>query len=421
MRIMLLSYRVSGTDGVSLEAENWKKILTRMGHRVTFVAGKLDRAGIVIPELYFQWPKVVDIHDRVVYGNERYQKIESEIFELAGVIEGKLRRVLNGGKVDLLIAPNILSLPMHFPFAVALTRIIDEFQIPTLARHHDFWWERDRFLKSHMFPFFKRWFPPKLPQIHHVVINSLAKEELKKRTDIDADIIWDSYDFGHTIDKKDAYARKWRADFDIAEDDIVFLQATRIVPRKRIELAIDFVKKLNNPKAILIIAGYVGDEGKDYHTFLHKYAHKAGIRHRFIGNQVNTKRRIIKTGREGEERERVYTLWDCYVNSNFVTYPTEIEGFGNQFVEAVYFKKPVLLTPYPVFNADIAPLGFEYIDISNNSDDAVRKVDELMANPQKYAKLVDGNFALGKKYFSYEWAEKRIEKVFEKMGLEQSG
>ena len=179
MRIWFVSTRIAGNDGVSLEAERWKQILTRMGHNVVFVAGELDRRGILIPELHFNSPKIVDLHDKVVYGNSHYKKVEKDIFDIAGTIEGKLREAINGKKPDLLIVANVLSLPMHFPFAVALTRVIEEYNIPTIARHHDFWWERQRFLKSSMFPFFKRWFPPSISQIKHVVINSDSQKSLK--------------------------------------------------------------------------------------------------------------------------------------------------------------------------------------------------------------------------------------------------
>lgn len=411
MNVKILATRISGTDGVSLEAEHWREIFRRLGHKVTFIAGGLDRSGILIPELHFNSPEVVDIHDRVVYGKEPFKKIEAEVFRLAGYIEGRLRTILGGGKKsDLLIVPNVLSLPMHFPLAVALTRVIDELNIPTIARHHDFWWERDRFLKSSLFPFFKRWFPSKLPQIKHVVINSAAKLELFKRTGIKAEIISDSFNFESTLNKMDPYASHFREDFGIKRDDVVFLQATRIVPRKRIELSIELLKRLNNPKAILVLAGYSGDEAGDYELKLKKLAKEAGIRHKFIGKRVTAKRRVIRLIDNGRgEKIRNYTLWDCFKNSDFMTYPTELEGFGNQFVEAVYFKKPVVLTPYPVFRDDIAPLGFEVISMPDRVTEAViEKVRTLIVDEKERKRMVERNFALGKKYLSYEFVKSRL-------------
>jgi glycosyltransferase involved in cell wall biosynthesis len=395
MNIVILATRISGNDGVSLEAVRWGEVLKRMGHKVTFVAGALDRKGVLIPELHFQNPKVTELHDRVIYNRGSYEKIEADIFKMAGVIEGELRDMFNAnGKVDLLITPNTLSLPMHFPLAVALTRVIEERKIPTIARHHDFWWERERFMRSTMFEFFKRWFPPELPNIAHVVINSIAHMELEKRTGLKSDVIWDSFDYRSELNKKDSFSEKFREDFRIEEDDIVFLQATRIVPRKRIEIAVELLHKLNNPKAVLILAGYSGDEAGDYEDSIRDLVKRKKIRIRFIEKQVNSKRRLIKL-RNGKDpkRKRVYTLWDCFVNADFVTYPTEVEGFGNQFVEAVYFRKPIIITPYPVYKSDIKPLGFETIEMPDEvTREVLNQVNELIESPGKVKRMVDRNF-----------------------------
>ena len=65
--------------------------------------------------------------------------------------------------------------------------------------------------------------------------------ELKKRYGLDADIISDTFDFASGNYMKDSYSNHFRGDFKISEDEIVFLQPTRIVRRKRIELSIEFI------------------------------------------------------------------------------------------------------------------------------------------------------------------------------------
>lgn len=403
MRIWFVSTRIAGNDGVSLEAVRWRTILTRMGHKVTFVAGELDRAGILIPELHFGNQKVVELHDKVVYGKNNFKKVEAEVFEMAGKIEGKLREAFNGHRPDMLIIANCLSLPMHFPLAVALTRIIDEYKIPTIARHHDFWWERSRFMKSTCFPFFKRWFPPVSKYIKHVTINSISQNNLKVKLGIDSSVIPDTFDYVGTKNKKDKYNSTFRKDFDIAKDDIVFLQATRIVPRKRIEISIELVKKLNNPKVVLVVAGKVGDEGRDYFEKLEELVNKLKVRVVFVGDYIDFNRKL--TG----NRKKIYTLWDAFISSDFVTYPSQIEGFGNQYIESVYFKKPVIITPYPVYKSDIKPLGFKSIEITPSlSERDVEKVNSFLNDPNKVKEMVESNFELGKKHFSYEATEAKI-------------
>jgi mannosylglucosylglycerate synthase len=416
MKIAFVATRISGNDGVSLEADHWREILQKMGHRVTFVTGKLDREGILIPELHFQHPEAVEMHERVIYGKDKLKNIEEKIYSNAGFLEGKLRSIFAKHKFDLVIAPNVLSLPMHFGLAVALTRVLQESKTPAIARNHDFWWERERFRNSTMFSFFKKWFPPNMPNMEHVVINSRAKQELKKRTGIEAEIIWDSFDFEDESKKRiDKYNTGFRKDFGLNKEDIVFLQATRIVERKRIEISIEFVKKLKNKKAVLIVCGHNGDEPGEYLDFIKNEAKKSGIRYLFIGNRVNSARRIV--GANGGGRKKIYTLWDCYVNSDFVLYPTKIEGFGNQFVESIFFRKPVIMTPYTVFREDIKPLGFKVITINRSFDSALRQVSKLIENPELAKKNADYNFELGKKYLSYNWAEGKLEKLFGKMDL----
>lgn len=414
MNIIILSYRVSGNDGVSLECAHWKEILERMGHRVTFLAGQLDRSGVVMPELHFQNPSVSKIHDRVTYGRGKYKSIESQIYDIAGTIEGKLRHFFNTNKgIDLIIAPNVFSLPMHFPLSVALKRVVEDLNIPVIARHHDFWWERKRYLKSSLFPFFEKFFPPNIYLIKHTVINSISRDELRRRTGIEAEVISDSFNFANIkLPVVDGYSKHFRRDFEIGERDVVFMQTTRIVPRKRLEVAISFFKRLALKNAVLVISGHSGDEGLSYLQKIQKLCETTGINYRIIGEYVDSKRRIY--GQLGaSNKRRVYSLWDCYRNADFILYPTEAEGFGNQFIEAVYFKKPIILTPYPVFTKDIVPLGFETINIENRSynKDAINFVRRLLKHPNEIELMVEKNFAIGAQNFSYEATSEKIRKL----------
>lgn len=61
MKIGLLSFRIAGTDGVSLEIEHWRKILLKMGHEVVLIAGELDRKGILIPEVHFRYTGAFEV------------------------------------------------------------------------------------------------------------------------------------------------------------------------------------------------------------------------------------------------------------------------------------------------------------------------------------------------------------------------
>jgi glycosyltransferase involved in cell wall biosynthesis len=405
MRIGFLSFRIAGNDGVSLEAVRWRTVLTRMGHKVIFIAGELDQKGVLLPDLHFTNPQIHRIHEAIVSENIPYKQVESRIFSLAGEIEGELREVFRQYHCDQLIVANVFSLPMHFPLAVALERVITELEIPTISRNHDFWWERSRYAKSSYFDFFRRYFPPGDPIIRHVTINNIAQREMKDRTGLSSTVIGDSFDFKSKLNRLDQYALHWRKDFKIKEDNLVFLQPTRIVARKRIEVAIDLVKRLNDERIILVLSGNPTDEGIEYALNLRETIAKSGIRYEFIGHRIDAKRKIINDN-------RVYTLWDCFVNCDFVTYASSVEGFGNQLIEAIYFKKPLLINRYAVYKSDLEPLGIKAVTMNGYlTDRAVQKVKDLLDNEDLRKRFVEQNFRIGQDHFSFEVLREKLKSL----------
>jgi len=59
-----------------------------------------------------------------------------------------VREFLDRFHIDLIIPENALSIPMHLPLGMALTELIAETGIPTIAHHHDFSWEKPSFLSN---------------------------------------------------------------------------------------------------------------------------------------------------------------------------------------------------------------------------------------------------------------------------------
>ena len=60
---------------------------------------------------------------------------------------------------------------------------------------------------------------------------------------------------------------------------------------------------------------------------------------------------------------KIYSLWDMYPITDLVTYPSLYEGFGNAFLEAVYYRKPLLVNRYDIYMRDIEPKGFQTVTI----------------------------------------------------------
>ena len=114
-------------------------------------------------------------------------------------------------------------------------------------------------------------------------------------------------------------------------------------------------------------------------------------------------RSILPDGR------KVYSLQDVYPHADLVTYPSIIEGFGNAFLEAVYFRKPIMVNNYSIYSHDIKPLGFEVVEMDDFiSRGTIAETRELLADPDRIRRMVDHNFELAKRYFSYTVLETKL-------------
>ncbi|MBW2239052.1 MAG: glycosyltransferase family 1 protein, partial [Deltaproteobacteria bacterium] len=65
--------------------------------------------------------------------------------------------------IDLLVPENSLTIPLNIPLGLAITEIISETEMPTIAHHHDFFWERQQFLTNSVWEYLNMAFPPHLP------------------------------------------------------------------------------------------------------------------------------------------------------------------------------------------------------------------------------------------------------------------
>ncbi|MEA3280669.1 MAG: glycosyltransferase family 1 protein, partial [Thermodesulfobacteriota bacterium] len=93
-------------------------------------------------------------------------------------------------------------------------------------------------------------------------------------------------------------------------------------------------------------------------------------------------------------------------------YPSAYEGYGNAFVEAIYFRKPIVINRYSIFVADIEPKGFEVISFDNYiTKQTINKINDLLKNPERIAQMAEKNYMLGWRYLSFEMLEEKIEQL----------
>ena len=408
LNIGFVSTRFAGLDGVSLETTKWEQVLERLGHRVFWFAGELDRdpaRSVAVPEAFFNHPDNLELSLQLFGRVARDRAITDRIAGLKESLKDHLYRFIGEFAIDLLVVENALAIPMQVPLGIALAELIAETAIPTIAHHHDFYWERPRFLVNSIGDILQQAFPPDIPSIRHVTINSVAARDLASRRGLSSTIIYNVIDFDQSA-TVDEFNRDFRKDFGFSDDDLLVLQPTRVVSRKGIEQALYLVKRLDLPNVEFIISHSPGDESSDYYDWVRETAEQQGIRIHFLHNRFDDRRRF------GPDGEKLYSLWDVYPHADLITYPSLYEGFGNAFLEAVFFRKPILVNRYSVYVVDIAPKGFDMIEIDGFlTQKAVDRVREVLLDPQKRAEMVEKNFALARRHFSYDVLRRRLESV----------
>jgi glycosyltransferase involved in cell wall biosynthesis len=431
--IGFISTRFAGTDGVSLETAKWATVLERLGHQCFYFAGECDRNGDhshTVPEAFYRHPEIDKINQQAYSGSwtvtreargahpelahlhkdffsiyVRPPAMTRKVNELKEYFKEQLYEFVRRFSLEILVIENAVTIPLNLPLGLALTEFIAETGYPTIAHHHDFHWERQRFQVNCVGDYLAAAFPPTLPSIRHVVINSIQAQQIALRYGVTSRVIPNVMDFDSPPPAPDAYTETVRDDFGIRPGEFFILQPTRVIQRKGIEHAIELMRRLDLP-AKLIISHASGDEGTDYEHRVREYAHLLDVTVRFESNLVQDRRDTTMDGR------KIYTLGDIYPYADLVTYPSSIEGFGNAFLEAVYYHRLILVNNYSIYEVDIKPKGFRTVwfdgFISQSTLEAVR---HALQHPEQAQAWAEENYQLAKRYFSFTMLERRLESI----------
>lgn len=404
-RLGFIGTRFHGTDGVSLEASKWANVLWDHRHVSYWFAGKLNTnpdVSMLVPHAFFGNPDIQWINERIFGRVNRTEDVTRRIYAISEHLKREIYNFVRKFEIEVLVVQNALCIPMNVPLGHAITTFIAETNFPTIAHHHDFYWERDRFSVNCVGDFLLMAFPPILPSIQHVTINSAAQRDLSHRCGASSILVPNVLDFENEPVGIDDFNVDFRKDIGIEEDDILFVQPTRIVPRKGIEHAISLLAALKNPRCKLVITHESGDEGEEYQAALAEMAENQGVDLRFVADRVGDER-------SEEEGEKIYDLADAYAHADFITYPSIYEGFGNALIEAFYYRKPVLVNRYSIFVTDIEPKGFDVITMNGYlTKDVVERVKKVISDPVYREEMVDNNYELGKMFFSYAVLRRKL-------------
>ena len=401
MRIGIVAARLGDVDGVSFETLKWQGVLHELGHDIVRCAGALgDSIGprdAVIPEMHLSYAPAREVSNAAFDRDSSPAIVRAEVDRQAAVITEKVGAWVVDNEVEALVVQNAWAIPMQVPLGVGLARLVAATALPVIAHNHDYWWERERFETCVVPELIEEAFPPALPNVKHVSINSIAAADLLTRRGLASTVVPNVFDFDQPIPSGSASdARRLRHELGLYDRHLLFVQPTRVVPRKGIELAIELVARLGVPGSVLLITSPAGDEGHGYLNTLLDLASSYGV------ELLHQPGRFYSSS-AAKPSAVAHSLADAYLAADVITYPSLYEGFGNALIEAIFFRKLTVVNRYSVYDADIRPLGFRFVELNGEvTDEAVEQLRAALADRAAARLDADQNFKLAAENFGYD-------------------
>jgi hypothetical protein len=208
------------------------------------------------------------------------------------------------------------------------------------------------------------------------------------------------------------------------EDTVLLLQHTRVVPRKKIETAIDFAFKLSdkfeNKKCVaLLISGHSGDEQVEYKKFLQEYYKNKSAQDKKAHVVMVFGERHILSNRDIIVDQKFYKFAEVpsiiAQYGGIGTYFSEIEGFGNNLLEMISGGLPTVINRYPVYKKYIEKYGFDipYIDNGILTDSLVDQAYEILTDKSKRNAQVYHNLKILDSKLSHRLIARKIKPFIE--------
>ncbi len=402
---------------------------------------------------YSEEPKDIDldalIHEKAMYA----KKVIAEFIE--------------ENQIDLIIAHNTTH-PYNFITAVGLGYYIEELRAKKiiwpklLVWWHDSYFERERFSSPN--PVIKKYLRY-LPgtYIDGIVFLNSGQPKLahqffegqnwnntdlffRERTVIIPNTIEIPWDFNCNIINNNTYLSPPGDNYndtffkDIGlideitkkgytlDETIIMLQHTRVVPRKNIELAIDFAfsmekKFLENKKNkcfVILVSGHSGDEQVDYKNFLIKYYYDKLKENQNSNVVFLFGEDIILSHRDIIVDKKYYRFQDIPAIISRVggigTYFSELEGYGNNLLEMMAMGLPVVINKYDIYKSDIEQLGFDLPAIEDGklTDELIDKTYHILTDIKARNKLVNHNLCILTEKLDHKLISDKIKPIIDK-------
>lgn len=443
-KIGVVCGKLGDVDGVSLEVDKWIRLLLAHGHDVTTISGRYvspvaglsaesqipcDAIQFGSPEqVYYEKLVFPHLHRHSPHISEERKKEIGDSLEIEGnEVANTLLEIVQQRDIDVIIAQNTNAMPMTLLGGIGVHKLAANMRVATIFHHHDFWWERSRFSNNHVDSLLSRIMPPSDPGLEHVVLSTYAAHILQSIKRVQPRVIPNCEDFG-SPPKIDEYNSTFRADLGFSKDDLLIVQPTRVVRRKRIEDAVELVGRLIvahpdlRDRLRFIVSLYQGDEpDENYVREILKLAADRNVDIHLISDRVAS---VRGTNADGE---KVFTNRDVLVHADLVTYLPVWEGFGNAFLEAVAASVPVAISTYLVYKTDLKIMGFENIEVLDRYDESGKLIIDDKVVDQTYQVLIDSslrekmtrkNFQIGARFFGLDTLDRLLLELFDDYGDE---
>jgi hypothetical protein len=82
---------------------------------------------------------------------------------------------------------------------------------------------------------------------------------------------------------------------------------------------------------------------------------------------------------------------------------------GNAFLEAIYYRKPIVVNVYSIYLLDIRPKGFQAIELHGYvTEEALEQTRKILDNEDLRKDIADRNYELALKYYSFTVLERKL-------------
>jgi len=413
LNIGIIHSLIGKNDGVSIVIDQTVNAMVKdmgigLGNIYYLAAHSSPRFNAQTDDVF--WHKS-SLHAEIIstFQSEPAPDLDERIHEQAQYAKRKIKDFVDNNSIDLLIAHNT-SHPYNFITAVGLGYYAEELRSrgviwpKFMVWWHDSYFERSIFSNPNdVMKKYLKYLPGTYVDGIAFINNSqpvVAKRYFEsfgfsdtelffaERTDVvpnTSDIPWEwercDWDTGVLVaPEQDNYNDNFFRDCGLLDrletrgltldDAVILLQHTRIVPRKRIDTALEFAYRLHGKMATegvdkcvcLLVSGHSGDEQVAYKEFLVSYCDELQEKYPSAKVELIFGEHCILSHRDIIVDKKYYKFAEIpsivAAHNGMGTYFSDVEGFGNNLLEMMCQGLPVVINKYEVYKTDIEHLNF---------------------------------------------------------------